>query len=110
MTAAMLARVNIPADSKRGVPVPVRIIILHPMETGYRFDVNGRTIPKNVIHTLTCMFHGEQVFRAEMGSGMAANPSVEFFVVPDRSGELLFSWIDDAGQRGSHRATLNVSE
>ena len=109
MATAMLARVTIPAKNTSGFAVPVRIIILHPMETGYRFDVNGRSIAKNVINMLTCTFLGEQIFRAEMGSGMAANPSVEFYFVPDKSGELVFDWIDDAGQRGSHRAMLNVS-
>lgn len=109
MVTAMLARVTIPAKNTPGVPVPVRIIILHPMETGYRFDTNGRTIAKNVIHTLTCTFHGEQIFRAEMGSGVAANPSVEFYFVADKSGELVFDWADDVGQRGRHRAMLNVS-
>ncbi len=106
----MVARIQIPAEIKRGAIVPVRIIILHPMETGYRFDVNGKTIPKNVIHTLTCKFNGEEIFRAEMGSGMAANPIVEFWFAPDRSGELAFEWQDDAGQRGNQRAMLKVAE
>ena len=66
----MLARIDVVGDIKRGAVVPVHIAILHPMETGYRFDVNGRVIPKNVINTLTCRYQGEIVFRAEMGSGM----------------------------------------
>ena len=106
----MVARIRVPADVKRGTTVPVRIIILHPMETGYRFDVNGKTIPKNVIHTLTCTFNGVEIFRAEMGSGMAANPSIEFWFAPDRSGELAFDWQDDAEQRGNQRAMLKVAE
>ncbi len=106
----MVARVHVAAEVKRGTIIPIRIIILHSMETGYRYDINGRSIPKNVIHTLTCRFNGEIIFRAEMGSGMAANPSVEFSFSPDRSGELVFDWQDDAGQRGSQRAGLKVTE
>lgn len=106
----MPARVNVPKEVRRGTVVPVRIAILHPMETGYRYDVDGRGIPKNVIHTLTCRFNNEVVFRAEMGSGMAANPSVQFYFVPERSGELLFEWVDDTGERGTERAALSVSE
>ncbi len=104
----MPARVNIPNGVKRGAVVPVRIAILHPMETGYRYDVDGRSIPKNVIHTLTCRYLGEIIFRADMGSGMAANPSVQFFFIADRSGELLFEWGDDTGLRDRERATLSV--
>ena len=99
---------ELPVDARRGAAVPVRIAILHAMETGYRFDVNGRSIAKNVINTLTCRYLGEIIFRAEMGSGMSANPSVLFYFVAERSGDLEFDWLDDAGERGSHRAAVRV--
>lgn len=104
----MVARVDLPIEAKRGAVVPVRIAILHAMETGYRFDVNGRSIAKNVINTLTCRYLGEIIFRAEMGSGMSANPSVQFYFVAERSGDLEFDWLDDAGERGSHQAAVRV--
>ena len=88
--------------------MPVRIAILHAMETGSRFDFDGRSIPKNVIHTLTCRYLGEIIFRAEMGSGMSANPSVQFYFVAERSGELIFEWRDGAGQHETHRTVLRV--
>ena len=64
----MLARIDVVGDIKRGAVVPVRIAILHPMETGYRFDVNGRVIPKNVINTLTCI-PGRNRFSCRDGIG-----------------------------------------
>ena len=106
----MPARLNIPKEVRRGALVPIRIAILHPMETGYRYDVDGRSIAKNVIHTLSCKYNGEIIFRADMGSGMAANPSVQFYLVAEKSGELLFEWIDDMGLRGSERAAISVLE
>ena len=106
----MLARIDVAGEIKHGAVVPVRIAILHPMETGYRFDVNGRVIPKNVINTLTCRYQGEIIFSAEMGSGMSANPTVQFYFVADRNGELLFEWNDDAGRRGSQRYPLRVAQ
>ena len=109
MQTKMAARVNLPAQVKRGAVVPIRIAIQHPMETGYRYDLNGRAIPKNVIHTLTCRYLGEIVFRAEMGSGMAANPTVQFYLVALKTGELVFEWSDDARQHGSERAMLDVA-
>lgn len=104
----MVARVDVPGEVRRGAAVPVRIAILHPMETGYRFDIDGRRIPKNVIHTLTCSYLGEIVFRAEMGSGMSANPSVQFYFLAERSDELVFEWRDDTGHRETHRTALRV--
>ncbi len=105
----MEARVQLPATAARGEIVTVRIAIQHPMETGFRFDFNGRAIPKNVIHTLTVRYNGAEVFRAEMGSGTAANPLLQFPVMAVASGEFLFEWRDDNGVRGEARASMTVT-
>ena len=104
-----LARIQVPPQAKRGELVPVRLAIQHPMETGFRYDNMGRAIPKNVINTLVCRYNGEEVFRAEMGSGISANPYLQFFVRAEVSGDLVFEWVDDAGERGAERAALTVS-
>ncbi len=104
----MLARITIPPEIKRGAVVPVRVVILHAMETGYRFDIHGKNIPKNVIHTLTARYQEEIIFRAEMGSGMSANPSLQFHFVAGKSGELIFDWRDDNGQIGTQRVMVSV--
>ena len=98
-----------PKQAKRGEVVEIRIAIQHPMETGFRRDDDGREIPKNVINKLVCRYNGVEVFRAEMGSGVAANPYLDFYVVADASGELAFDWIDDNGKTGSERASIVVN-
>ena len=104
----MVARVQLPSQAKRGEVIQVRIAIQHRMETGFRFDNFGKAIPKNVINDLVCRYNGVEVFRAEMGSGIAANPYLQFHTVAEASGELIFDWVDDAGNRGSERARLTV--
>ena len=104
----MVARVEIPATARRGEIISMRIAIQHPMETGFRYDNFGRAIPRNVINTLTVKIAGVEVFRAELGSGIAANPLLQFYTVVQTGGEVLFEWIDDTGQQGSERAVLNV--
>lgn len=104
----MVARVQLPKTAKRGEVISVRIAIQHPMETGFRFGINGQAIPKNVVNTLTVRYNDAEIFRAEMGSGVAANPLLQFYAVAEASGEFVFEWIDDAGQRGTERATLVV--
>jgi len=79
------------------------------METGFRYDEVGHAVPKNVINQLVCLYNGEEVFRAEMGSGVAANPYLSFFVVAGESGSLDFSWIDDEGNRGEAHAAIRVT-
>jgi sulfur-oxidizing protein SoxZ len=103
-----VARIQVPAEAKRGEVVTVRVAVQHPMETGFRYDNMGRPIPKNVINTLACRYNGVEVFRAEMGSGIAANPYLQFHVRAQASGELVFDWVDDAGERGSERVAINV--
>jgi sulfur-oxidizing protein SoxZ len=105
----MVARVQVPAEVKRGELIPVRVAIQHPMETGFRFDHGGKPIPKNVVNTLTCTYNGVEVFRAEMGSGISANPYLQFYTRAVASGELVFEWVDDEGQRGSERAAITVT-
>ena len=105
----MIARVQVPGAARRGEVIPVRIAIQHPMESGFRPDLFGRRIPKNVINNLVCRYNGVEVFRAEMGSGVAANPLLQFYTIARDSGELVFEWVDDAGQRGSERAAITVT-
>ena len=102
------ARISLPASVRRGDAVEVRISIRHPMETGYRTDDVGKSIPRNVIRNFTCKYNGETVFAARLSSGIAANPYLRFFVTARASGELTFEWVDDAGTRGSDRAAVAV--
>ena len=102
------ARISVPAKVARGEPFEVRIQIRHPMETGYRTDDVGTSIPRNVVRSFTCRYNGETGFAARLSSGIAANPYLRFFVTARASGELTFEWIDDVGTRGSDRAVVAV--
>ncbi|MEO8754775.1 MAG: thiosulfate oxidation carrier complex protein SoxZ [Casimicrobiaceae bacterium] len=103
------ARISIPGKPVRGEPFEVRIQIRHPMETGYRTDDVGKSIPRNVIRTFACRYNGDPVFSARLSSGIAANPYLRFFVTARASGELTFEWSDDAGVRGSDRIAVVVA-
>jgi sulfur-oxidizing protein SoxZ len=105
----MVARVQVPQEAKRGELIEVRVAIQHVMETGFRFDLFGRAIPKNVVNTVVARYNGAEVFRAELGSGIAANPYLQFFTVAEASGEIEISWVDDAGERGAERASITVT-
>lgn len=104
-----LARIQVPKEAKQGELMMIRVAIQHPMETGFRYDNMGKPIPKNVVNTLVCRYNGAEVFRAEMGSGISANPYLQFYTRAVASGELVLEWVDDAGERGSERAAINVT-
>ena len=102
------ARIQVAPGVKRGDAVEVRISIRHPMETGFRVDDSGRTIARNTIKELVCRYGAVEVLRASLGSGIAANPYLRFFVTARESGTLAFEWTDDRGVRGEERATVTV--
>jgi sulfur-oxidizing protein SoxZ len=92
-----------------GYQTRVRLLIQHPMETGFRHDLDGNTIAKNVIHTLNVEFAGQKVFKATLGTGISADPFLEFWVHTPSSGELLVRWVDDVGQTGEARHSVVIA-
>lgn len=104
----MIGRLQAPASVRRGEAFEVRVLMQHAMETGFRRDLNGNVIPMNVIDKVTCHFGGDEVFSAELGSGIAANPYLAFFVSAQESGELVLEWSDDRGERGRSSARIEV--
>jgi thiosulfate oxidation carrier complex protein SoxZ len=105
----ILGKIQVPASVKAGEAFEVRVLIQHPMETGFRRDLDGRAIPMHIVDKLSCTYAGREVFRAELGSGMSANPYVAFFATASKSGEIVVEWSDDQGDKGSARATVNVA-
>jgi sulfur-oxidizing protein SoxZ len=101
-------RLKVPAQAERGVPFDVRVLIQHPMETGYRVDSVGHKIPRNIVREFVCRAGDAELFRAEFGPGVGANPYLHFLLQLDRSAELSFEWTDDRGARGEHRAMVEV--
>lgn len=106
---AIFGRLQVPATARRGEAVEVRLLIQHPMETGYRREADGRAVPMNVVNTVICRYAGRDLLRAELGSGMSANPYFSFWLRAVESGEVSVEWVDDAGERGSARAAIAVS-
>ncbi|MGZ5034929.1 MAG: thiosulfate oxidation carrier complex protein SoxZ [Usitatibacter sp.] len=104
----MLGRLQVPPTVRKGEPFEIRVLVQHPMETGYRRDLNGQSIPLNIVDKLVCRIDGREVFSAELGSGMAANPYISFYATADKSGEVVVEWSDDRGEKGRVTAALNV--
>ncbi|HTS85989.1 MAG TPA: thiosulfate oxidation carrier complex protein SoxZ [Usitatibacter sp.] len=105
----ILGKVQVPASVKAGEPFEVRVLIQHPMETGFRRDLEGRAIPVHIVDKVWCTLAGKEVFRAEFGTGMSANPYVAFFATASEGGELVVQWSDDRGDEGRASALVDVS-
>ena len=104
-----LARLQVPPKARAGDVVEVRLLVQHPMETGFRREADGRAVPMNVINSLVCRLGEVEVLRAEFGSGVSANPYLAFWIVPPASGELVVEWVDDAGVKGRVAAPIALT-
>lgn len=102
-------RVKLPETIKAGDVIEVRTLINHVMETGNRKDKDGFVVPRNIIHSFVATFAGEEVFRAELRSGISANPFLAFHVRVPASGDLELTWLDDSGTRTVEKVRVEVT-
>ena len=105
----IVGRLQVPPTARRGEAFQVRILIQHAMETGYRRDMDGRAIALNVVDSVVCRYAGREILRAQLGTGIAANPYIAFYAMADASGEIEVEFRDDRGEQGRLSATLTVS-
>ncbi len=101
-------RIRVPRQASKGEVIEIKTLISHPMESGHRRDVQGQLIPRHIIHTFTCTYNGEEVFRADWHPAIAANPYLAFYAVATESGRLRFEWIDDDGTVYTAEAAITV--
>jgi sulfur-oxidizing protein SoxZ len=101
-------RIRVPRQARKGEVIEIKTLILHPMETGRRRNVQGQLMPRRIIHTFTCTYNGTQVFRADWHPAVAANPYLTFYTVATESGRLRFEWLDDDGTVYTTEAEITV--
>lgn len=105
----MTALIDAPRSAKRGEAVTVKVVFSHPMETGYRRDIAGKVIPRNIVNAFSCQYDGTEVFRAELYPAVAADPFLGFSLTATRSGPVTMIWTADDGQTHREQFTLNVT-
>jgi thiosulfate oxidation carrier complex protein SoxZ len=108
----MAARVIAPTSVKKDEVFEVRILVGHVMENGFRRTEDGFRIPAKLVRTVFCRLVdaiGErEVFRADLSSGVAANPLLQFRLRLQQSGELKFNWSDSDGDSDQAQHRIDV--
>ena len=102
------ARLIVPPLVRAGEEFQVRLLIQHPMETGFRRDVDGNVLETNLLETLSLDFDGQPVFNALTMNALTANPFLTFVVVIKQSGKFNARWRDMKGNLGSISASVRV--
>ena len=101
--------VTVPKTARRGEVIELRVLIAHPMETGYRPGADGQVLARDLIRRFTCRYDGELVFAADLYAAVAANPYLAFTTVATRSGTLSFTWEGDKGFAQTESVALTVT-
>ncbi len=101
-------RIKIPDKIKAGDVIEVKTLISHVMETGNRKDKDGKAIARNIVNMFTATLDGKTVFKAELQSGISANPYIAFNVRVQANADLELTWVDDLGTRTSETVKLVV--
>ncbi|MGE0628670.1 MAG: thiosulfate oxidation carrier complex protein SoxZ [Hyphomicrobiaceae bacterium] len=106
---AARTRIAMPETAKKGDVIEIKSLIQHVMETGYRRDYQGLAIPRDIIKTFVVTYAGEEVFRADMTQGIAANPFFSFHTVAVETGDVVFKWTDLKGKTTTVARRLTVT-
>ena len=104
-----VARVNVPKTAQRGEVIEIRKLISHVMETGYRRDYLGKTLPRDIITEFKCTVNGAEVCRAVFHPAISANTVHIFPVRVTESGHLQFTWTGDNGFTQTETAPISVA-
>ena len=102
------ARLRVPKNAKRGEVIEIRVMVEHPMESGFRHNNMGKLIPRHIATDFRCSYNGREVFRAELHPAVSTNPYFLFYLVAQDTGELVFSWADDRGGTVTESTLLTV--
>ena len=102
-------RIVMPTSVKKGDIFEIKTIITHVMETGFRRDTVGKAIPRDIITLFTCTYGGEEVFRMDLFTGVAANPFVAFTTIATETGDVVFEWTDQHGTVTREQRRLTVA-
>jgi sulfur-oxidizing protein SoxZ len=93
--------ITVARTAKRGEAIEIRVLIQHPMETGYRPGAEGKLLPRDLIRKFSCRYDdgasNEVVFSAELFAAVAANPLISFYTTATATGTLNFLWEGDNG-------------
>jgi len=85
----------------------VRILMSHEMETGFRKDAAGKTIPAWFIQEVTAALNGKMVLTAQWGPSIAKNPFLQFNLKGAHAGDKLsVSWTDNRGDKRTDEAVV----
>jgi sulfur-oxidizing protein SoxZ len=84
----------------KGDIADVRVLMVHPMETGQRKDAGGALVPMHFIQEMTVRVNGKVAIDGQISQAVSRNPVFSFRLKGVKAGDKLeIAWLDNRGER-----------
>ena len=94
----------------QGDVADVRIIMMHPMETGNRRDAKGTVVPLHFIQSVMVAHNGKPVMDAQWSQAVSRNPRLFLRVKGAKAGDKIsVTWADNQGDKRTDEAVIASS-
>jgi sulfur-oxidizing protein SoxZ len=94
----------------QGDVADLRILMLHPMETGQRKDAKGEIVPAHFIQNVLVMHNGKTVLDAQWSQAISRNPFLGLRIKGAKAGDKIdVTWIDNKGDKRADEAIIAAS-
>ncbi len=91
----------------KGDTAEVRVLMVHPMETGQRKDADGKIVPVHFIQEVSVRVNGKAVIEGQISQAVARNPVFSFRLKGVKAGDKVeIAWLDNKGERSQSNASI----
>ena len=109
MADVIKPRLRVPTSAKNGELVEIKTFFTHLMESGLRYDTDGKIVPRLIVNSLAVTYNDKPVLNARLEPAVAANPYMAFFLKVEEAGTLKFTWTDDNKQSWTAESKIDVA-
>jgi sulfur-oxidizing protein SoxZ len=91
----------------QGDTADVRVLMLHPMETGQRRDGKGEIVPLHFIQSVLVTHNGRAVLDAQWSQAVSRNPFLGVRIKGAKAGDKIsVTWTDNKGDKRTDEVTV----
>ena len=92
---------------QKGDVTDVRVLMVHPMETGQRKDTSGNIVPTHFIQEMSVRVNGRTLLEGQISQAVSRNPVFSFRLQGVKAGDKLeIAWLDNRGERSQAEAAV----
>ena len=83
----------------KGDTAEVRVLMVHPMETGQRKDASGALVPLHFIQEVQVLLNGKLALEGQISQAVSRNPVFSFRLKGGAKGDKIeVAWLDNKGE------------